>query len=134
MYLMLKIHWVEKSADNRLDLGRKIAKFEAKCALKRLLNIPKEGAEPLRRFYLVENRPEVLEKLRQKGYFFDGFWYEKPVSPERYYGEVEFPEKDCPVATEVAQKIVNLPSYYSEKELAAALRIIEKYVAKGAHD
>lgn len=129
MWLLLKLHWVERSADNRLDVQRKIAKFEAKAALAQLkkLGRKKRGAGPLRKFYLVENRGELLEELKKQGYYLSGFWYERPVSPARYYAKVKFPEAECPVATEVAQQIVNLPDYYSEKELAPAKKLIKKY-------
>ena len=128
MRLLVKIHWVEKSADNKLDLSRKISNFEAKLALEQLEKIKKSGEKPLRNFYLVKNRGEVLAKLRKAGYYFDGFWYERPVSPERYYGKVHFPEKECPVATDVASKIINFPNYYTKKELWSAYKIIEEYL------
>ena len=127
MRCLVKIHWVEKSADNKLDLERKIAKFEAKLALKQLKNLKKSGEPPLREFYLVRDRAEVLEKLQEKGYYFGGFWYEKPVSPERYYKKVHFPEDKCPVATEVAAKIINFPTYYSKKDLEPARKIVAEY-------
>lgn len=124
---LIKIHWVEKSADNKLDLDRTIAKFEAKFALEQLKALKKSGEKPLRKFYLVKNREELLEKLKASGYYFDGFWYEKPVSPIRYYNKVHFPENDCPVAVEVCKKIINIPTYYSDKELENALKIVEEY-------
>lgn len=124
---LVKIHWVEKSADNKLDLERKIAKFEAKLALKQLKRLKKSGGKPLREFYLVHNRAEVLKKLQDKGFYFGGFWYEKPVSPERYYKKVHFPEGQCPVATEVADKIINFPTYYDAKDLAPARKIVAEY-------
>ena len=128
MRCLVKIHWVEKSADNKLDLERKIAKFEAKLALKQLKELKKSGEAPIREFCLVRNRAEVLKKLQARGYYFGGFWYEKPVSPERYYKKVHFPEDKCPVATEVAKKIINLPTCYSEKDLEPARRIIAEYM------
>ena len=128
MRCLVKIHWVEKSADNKLDLERKIAKFEARLALKQLKNLKKSGEPPLREFYLVRDRAEVLKKLQEKGYYFGGFWYEKPVSPERYYKKVHFPEDKCSVATEVASKIINFPTYYSKKDLEPARKIVAEYM------
>lgn len=129
MRALLKLHFVERSADNRLDLTRRSAHFEAKLALRQLKTLKNE--KPLRSFYLVDNREEVLAKLKAAGYFFDGFWYERPVSPERYYKKVHFDEEKCPVATEVAKRIVNLPNYYSKKELAEAIKIIGQYKEEG---
>lgn len=127
MRLLLKIHFVERSADNRLDLTRKISKFEAKMATAQIKNFKKSGEPPLRDYYLVNDREELLEELARAGYYFNGFWYEKPVSPARYYKKVHFDEKACPVATEVAQKIINLPHYYSAQDLSVAKKIIGRY-------
>ena len=128
MKFLLLTHQVQKSADNKLETNRKISKFEAKLALRQLQEL-KDGG-PIRNFFLVKNREEVLKKLREAGYYFDGFWYEKPVSPARYYEKVGFPEELCPVAVEVTNKIINVPTFYTEEQLAPALKIINKYVEK----
>ena len=125
---LIKIHWVEKSADNKLDLERKISQFEAKMALKQLREMKKSSAGVLREFYLVNHRDEVIKKLKKAGFYFDGFWYERPVSPERYYKKVHFPEENCPVAVEVSQKIINFPTFYTKAELEPARKIVEKYL------
>ncbi len=127
MRMFMKFHWIERSADNKLDLKVKPSKFEAKQALKQLKEL-KLSESPLRNFYLVNHRDEVLEKLRKAGYYFDGFWYEKPVSPVRYYKKVNFPEESCPVATEVAEKIINIPTHYKKEELLDAKKIIKEYL------
>lgn len=126
---LVKIHWVEKSADNELDIDRKISKFEAKSALRQFKSLKKSG--PIRDFYLVENREEVLKKLAHKGYHFDGLWYKQPVSPERYYKKIKFPEDRCKEAVFIADHIINLPTYYDKEELKEALKIIEPYLIKG---
>lgn len=127
MRALIKLHFVERSADNRLDLTRRPANFEAKLALEQLKKLRGTNRKPLREFYLIENRDELLKKLKQAGYYFDGFWYEKPISPKRYYKKVHFDEEKCPVATEVARTIINLPNYYSQKELEPARKIIETH-------
>ena len=131
MRLLVKIHFVEKSADNKLDIKCKINKFEAKLALEQIKKLNKRGVKPLREFYLVDQRDDVLNKLRKAGYFFDGFWYERPVSPERYYKKVHFPEENCPIAVEVSKRIVNLPNYYTEQELKKAREIIKEHLWTG---
>ena len=130
MRLLLAMHWVEKSADNKLDLTRKISKFEAKMALGQIRSLKRSGEPPIREFYLVRDRNEVLKRLEKSGYYFGGFWYEKPVSPERYYKKVHFDEQACPVSTEVAGKIINFPTYYSKRELEPARKIIKDYLEK----
>ena len=126
MRLLVKIHWVEKSADNKLDLSRKISKFEARLALEQFKNFKKSGEKPLRKFYLVNNRDGVLKELMRAGYYFSGFWYERPVSPERYYKKVHFPEDECPNAVYVSEHIINLPSHYDSGSLAEAKKIIKR--------
>lgn len=123
----VKIHWVEKSADNRLDTARRPSKFEAKLALEQIKRLRRNGEPPLREFCFVRDREELIKALQKKGYYFAGFWYEKPVSPERYYKKVHFPEKDCPNAVYVAKHIINLPAYYATRDLALARKIIKEY-------
>ncbi len=130
MRCLLKIHWVERSADNRLDIERQISRFEARLALEQLEHLRKHAEWPLREFYLVDKRDEVLDRLKQAGYYFDGFWYEKPVSPERYYKKTHFPEKDCPEAVKIAEQIINFPTYYTDEELKPAREIVKPYLIK----
>ena len=80
---------------------------------------------------MVENREEVLKKLAHKGYHFDGLWYKQPVSPERYYKKIKFPEDRCKEAVFIADHIINFPTYYDKEELKEALKIIEPYLIKG---
>lgn len=130
MRFLVKIHWVEKSADNRLDLSRRPSKFQAKLALMQFEKLRRNGEPPIREFCYVDNRAELLKKLRQNGYFFDGFWYEKPVSPQRYYDKVQFPEESCPNSVYAAEHIINIPNYYTRKDLKTALKLIKSYTVR----
>ncbi len=127
---LVKIHWIEKSADSRLDLKRTLAKFEARRALMQFKENSHRNIKPIREFRLVNSRDKLLKELRSAGCYFDGFWYEKPVSPSRYYQKTHFPEKECPNAVYVSQHIINIPQYYSKKELQKANAIIDKYTIK----
>lgn len=131
---LVKIHWVERSADNKLDTKRRLSKFEAKLALEQLQQLRRNGEAPIREFYLVDNREELLQELKKHGYYFDGFWYEKPISPQRYYKKTKFPEQDCPNAVYAAEHIVNLPVYYTRSELSPARKIIKKYAIQNMGD
>ena len=128
---LIKIHWVEKSADNKLDLKRLPSKFEAKLALEQLRKFRRNGEPALREFCFVRDREEVLAKLQKNGYYFSGFWYEKPVSPARYYKKVHFPESECATAVWVSEHILNLPTYYTRRDLNRARRIIKEYLEEG---
>ena len=130
MRLLVKVHFVEKSADNRLDTSSRCTKWQAKLALEQVMDLRKNGEGTIRDFYLVNEREKCLKELKKAGYHFDGFWYEKPVSPERYYKKVHFPEDECPVATEVARQIINFPKYYRKSELEKAQEIIRPYLVK----
>lgn len=127
MRLMLKMGIVKKSADGEVDFRRvALCEFQAKIALLQFKEKEKLKERPLREFAYVKDRDDVLVKLRKAGYYFDGFWYEKPVSPERYYKKADFPEKECPNAVWVAKHILNLPVYYKENELESARKIIKE--------
>lgn len=134
MRILIKIHWVERSADNKLSFERRLSKFQAKLALEQFKKFHHRGEGKLREFYLVKNRGKVLEKLRKAGYYFDAFWYEKPVSPARYYKEVKFPEKSCPNSVKITKEIINFPMYYTPEELATAHEIIKPYLTGRDHD
>ncbi|MBR2767173.1 DegT/DnrJ/EryC1/StrS family aminotransferase [Candidatus Saccharibacteria bacterium] len=131
---LVKIHWVEKSADNRLDLKRRISKFEAKLALEQFKHLKRSGEAPIREFAFVEDRDEVLKELAKAGYYFDGLWYKQPVSPERYYKKVHFPEKECPNSVFVAKHIVNFPTYYARSDLKVAREIVRKHAVKEGNE
>ena len=135
MRLMLKIGLVKRSADGDVDYKRApLGDFQAKMALEQLKERGKIGKHPLRDFAFVRDRDEVLRKLQAAGYYFGGFWYEKPVSPERYYKKAHFPEEKCKNAVWAAEHIVNLPTYYSKEELAGAREIIEQYKIEVGND
>ena len=126
MRMLVRIHFVEKSADNRLDIECSIAPYQAKLALPQVKLLEKPQGR-IRDYTFVRDRAKLLAELKAAGYYFDAFWYERPVSPERYYKKVDFPEKDCPVAVEAARTIINIPKYCSKQELATAWRIIRRY-------
>ena len=131
---LTKIRFVERSADNALDIERKPSKFEAKLALGQLRAFRRSGEPPIREFCFVRNRTELLKRLQKAGYFFGGFWYERPVSPERYYKKVNFPEKECPNAVYAADHIINIPNYYTRQDLKKAREIIKGYLEKEADE
>lgn len=127
MRVLVKIGWVRRSADDVIDYRRvKLSDFQAKLALEQLKAKDKLKRRPIRDYYLVTNRDGILKKLAKSGYYFSGFWYERPVSPERYYRKAHFPESQCPEAVFVAKHIINFPSYYSASELAPARRLVKE--------
>ncbi|MBQ6510773.1 DegT/DnrJ/EryC1/StrS family aminotransferase [Candidatus Saccharibacteria bacterium] len=125
MAMLLKIHFIERSADAKLNVEKRMPHWQAKLALEKMRKLTKTN-KPLREFFLVKNRDEVLAKLKKAGFNFDEFWYEVPISPARYYKKVHFPEKECPNATLVAAKIVNIPNYYKKSDLKPAIKIIKE--------
>ena len=131
MRTLLLLKWVKKSAEGEIDFDkRRLSYFQAKQALLQIKNREKTGKKPLREFYLVENRDEMMKKLAKAGYYFSGFWYERPVSPERYYKKVHFPEEKCQNAVFVSEHIINFPNYYTKKELEPARKIIKEYLVE----
>ena len=92
--------------------------------------MPHRGRKPLRDFYLVSDRDEVLAGLEKKGYYFSDIWYDTPVAPRRYFRNADFHPDQCPVATEVAEQIINLPTWYDPAELRSAKRLIMAHLAE----
>ena len=126
---LIKMHFIERAVDAKLDLERRPAHWQSRCILRQLNKIDQDGAAPVRTHRFVKNRKKVIEELDKNGYNFREVWYDVPVSPIRYYKSVNFPEKECPVSTKVAAKIVNLPNYYPSYKLNQAIKIIERYEA-----
>lgn len=130
--VLLHLHWIERSADAPLDLSSRPTHWQARLALDQFTQL-KPTSRPLRTFTLVDDRPALLEKLRKAGYIFDEFWYETPISPARYYKKSGFDEATCPVATSVARRIINLPTWYPASALAPAKKIITEHKKHTTH-
>jgi hypothetical protein len=122
---LLKTHQIQKSADAKLDSSIRLPHWQAKLALRDLKKI--KHRTPLRRFYFVENREELLAKLTAAGFIMDDIWYSSPVSPERYYTRANFNEKACPNAVFAANHLINLPNWLNIFELAEARHLINQY-------
>ena len=59
---------------------------------------------------LIENRDKILQNLAKKGIFL-GRWYDSPVAPKGFpLDKVGYRWESCPVAEEICQKIINLPT------------------------
>lgn len=124
----MQMHAIKRSADGAVDPKLRLTYWQCRLALSKLQSLPRRGREPIRKFYLVENREELLERLEKAGYFFRDIWYTTPVAPERYFKKADFHPEACPVATELAEKIINVPTWYTDAELKPALNIIEEHI------
>ena len=122
---LLQTHQIQKSADAKLDNSIRLTHWQAKLALRDLKKI--KHRTPLRRFYFVENRAELLKKLTTAGFIMDDIWYSSSVSPERYYAQANFDEKACPKAVFAANHLINLPNWLNIFELAEARHLINQY-------
>lgn len=125
--VLLKLHWIDRSADAELDLNHRLSHWQAKLANRQLQNLPRT---PLREHYLVKDREGLLAKLAQKGFYLQEIWYDTPVAPARYSTEADFPSEECPATVKIAQSIINLPTWYPETRLAPVREIIRQYELK----
>lgn len=77
---------------------------------------------PLIRFpLLIENRDQIWQNLTKKGIFL-GRWYDSPVAPKGFPIErAGYKWGSCPVAEELCQKIINLPTTNIKLEEAEKL-------------
>lgn len=124
----VKIHLIKRSADGVVDPKTRITFWQCKRALRQLQALPHRGRPPLRDFELVYNRNELLAELEKAGYYFRDIWYDLPVAPQRYFRKADFHPELCPVATRLAEQIINLPTWYDEKDLEHARKIIAPYL------
>lgn len=78
----------------------------------------------------AEKREEVLRKLEKAGYHLRDFWYDAPVGPEKYVRAAGYKisGRQLPVATKVAQTIINLPTHreISKSDVKKMCRIISQ--------
>jgi len=96
--------------------------------LKKLNNVMRstlQVSSPLIRFpLLIENRDKIIQNLAKKGIFL-GRWYDNPVAPKGFPLErVGYRRGSCPVAEEVCQKIINLPTNIKLKEAEKLTKIL----------
>ena len=128
--LLLKLHFIKRSADAELEPLDRITYWQAKLALRQLKSIPHSGKKPIREPFFVEDREYLLKELEKGGFVFDDIWYSCPVSPARYYRRVNFPEDECPKAVWAAKHLMNLPTWYPKKDLKPARKLLERYLVK----
>ena len=157
MAIALKTGLVVRSADGEIDITEMMPAWQAKLALEQLellnstvkhrqaitsiyekhLKIPlvksslKAGASPIRFPLLVKNRDQIIQELGKHGYLALDIWYDTPVGPTRFYSQVAYPEKSCPVAVEVAASIMNIPTHQRvTKQDAKRIALIVNKVAQ----
>ena len=131
---LLKTKQIKRSADGVVDPKTRLTYWQCTLALRQLRSMPHRGRKPLRDFYLVKDRDEVLAGLEKKGYYFNDIWYDLPVAPKRYFNKADFHPDQCPVATELAEQIINLPTWYNPAELRSAKRLIMAHLVENADE
>ena len=129
---LLKTKQIKRSADGVVDPKTRLTYWQCKLALRQLRSMPHRGRKPLRDFYLVKDRDEVLSGLEKKGYYFRDIWYDLPVAPKRYFSRADFHPDQCPVAAELSEQIINLPTWYDAAELRSAKRLIMTHLIENA--
>ena len=127
---LIKTKQIKRSADGVVDPKTRLTYWQCKLALRQLRSMPHRGRKPLRDFYLVNDRDEVLKGLEKKGYYFGDIWYDMPVAPKRYFRKADFHPDQCPIATEIAEQIINLPTWYEPAYLRSAKRLIMAHLVE----
>lgn len=80
---------------------------------------------------LVRDREKVLAECRKYGLYL-GKWYTQVVAPaEVDLKKMGYTKGDCPVAENVCNHIVNLPTFVSEEQARDITEIVRKYVIEG---
>lgn len=116
-----------ESLDKKVAGRRETAgEYERQLNLQPVKAALASGAVPIRLPLLVDDRDKTLQALKQAGIYVQDVWYDTPVSPERYYAKAKFDEAVCPVATQVAARIMNLPTHSKvrTKDIAHIARVL----------
>lgn len=144
-----KLRLAVRSADGDADISMRLPKWQTKLALRQLTSLvsniesrqskqdnyldrlasfsPKRSSNAVRTPLLIKNRDEIIQSLKNAGYYTEDIWYEVPVSPTRLYHLVDFPETEYPVATALSRHIVNLPTHQliNDRDIENIISIIE---------
>ena len=150
----IRLKFVVRSADGRVDTSIGMPKWQTQLALRQLHEldsmvdirrqkasiytkalvgrVPKmalqTGASLIRVPLFVANRDEVVDALARKGIFVADVWYDVPVSPVRFYERIEYPETNCPVAVQVSSRLLNLPTHrrVSEDDMRIIIETVQE--------
>lgn len=152
--LAFKLGLATRSADGEVDAAEGLPAWQAHLALKQLRALDKTAetrraisdaiyaklpestrlvapgnASLVRVPALVNHRSELLKKLAVAGFLLNDTWYDVPVGPPRLFGKSQFSAKACPVAADMAERLINLPTYrqLQSNELAQIAAIIAKH-------
>lgn len=87
---------------------------------------------PLLRYpIIVKNRENLIKYLQKKGFFINDIWYDAPIAPKKYLYLSNYQKGECPVAEELADEIINLPTHIniSVKKARRLVELINKWWA-----
>ncbi|MCL2038490.1 DegT/DnrJ/EryC1/StrS family aminotransferase [Candidatus Saccharibacteria bacterium] len=104
-----------------------MANWQARLVLEQLQNKPKLTRLPL----LVKNRDAVLKALAKHGYYFYEIWWDSAVSPRRLFSKVGYDQTKTPIAYQVGERMLNLPTNLTAREKREVVKII-KEASRGA--
>jgi len=131
----LKLGWIARSGDAELDTAVGLTNWQAKLASEQLQNLPRG---PLREHAFVAEREAFLSEARKRGFYLDALWYDAPVGPARCLEEANFPASECPMTVRAAAEIINLPTWYDEKQLTPVREFVRQWQAdhplEGEHE
>lgn len=84
--------------------------------------------QPLIRFPLiVENRNKLLSQAKKK-HIYLGKWYDQVVAPKALnLRKIKYAKGTCPVAEDICEKMVNLPTNLSRKETHEVITLVKSF-------
>lgn len=86
-----------------------------------------EKNTPLTRYPVkITNRTQIIEKMKKIGLYV-GTWYTQPVAPKGVsLTKMKYPHGSCPVAEEVCENIINLPTLISKEQAKKIIEFMRK--------
>ncbi|MDR0979816.1 MAG: DegT/DnrJ/EryC1/StrS family aminotransferase [Candidatus Nomurabacteria bacterium] len=123
-WLSKKTGAVRGSAEGQIEPYITMTDWQARLVLEQLQNKPRLNRLPL----LVANRKKVLKALARRGYYFDSIWWDTAVAPRRYFSQVSYNAKRTPIAYEVGEQMINLPTNLTAKQKREVIAIIKRAI------
>lgn len=119
-----------KNLEENIDHRKEIAKIYLENLPKELLIKDSQNIDlstNLRFPILIENRNEVIAKLKQKGIYLSDIWYDAPIAPKLYMDKIDY-KNNCPNSEFVSSRILNLPTHInvSKQQAVEVFRILKQ--------
>lgn len=137
MSAAIRLKLVVRSADGEVDIHQSMPGWQARLAQRQVLELDQAvaarraklqlyaellrdampsaaeqpGTSSARVPLLVDTPHDIIRALSHRGIHVEDVWYDVPVSPQRFFDRVVYPDVECPMAVQLSARLVNLPTH-----------------------